>query len=270
MELLKLIKELTPSELEKATQLLKTLKEANSDLNQDLFFIKSKEEKQPLKHNLEIFKNLPSNIEEKYFEKHHYNNQAFFDTISNLCSLLNIATELTRWLSISNISNAADNIPLLVKKINHIIKTIEDIHHTDNTEQLDPTDTEQFKPLIEITKPNHTISFKALALYLILIKQRLIHLFSRVTLDEITVTSVSIFPQSMVVTRTTTSYLEDAPYTTSVLIDDFGTTKDNSFKHDLIWYITTEFIPSVNAHISALTFQWADIWKPDEDEDEED
>lgn len=268
MELLKLIKEFTPSELEKATQFLKTIKEANSDLNQNLFFAKNKEEKQPLEHNLEIFKSLPTNIEEKYFEKHHYNNQAFFDTISNLCTLSSIATELTRWLSISNDSNTADRIPLLVRKINHIIKTIEDIHHTDNTEQLDPINTEQFKPLVEITRPNNTLSFKSLALYLILIKQRLTHLFSRVTLDKITVTSVSVFPQSMVVTRTTTSYLEDAPYTTSVLTDDFGTTKDNSFKHDLIWYITTEFIPAINSHIGTLTFQWAEIWKPDEDEED--
>lgn len=269
MELLKLIKELTPSELEKATQLLKTLKEANSDLNQNLFFIKNKEEEQPLKYNLEIFKNLPENIEEKYFEKHLYNNETFFGTISNLCSISNIATELTRWLSISNDSNTADRIPLLVRKINHSIKIIEEIHHTSNTEQLDPTNTEQFKPLVEITRPNHTFSFKALALYLILIRQRLIHLFNRVTLDKITVTSSSLFPESMVVTRTTTSYLEDKPYMTSILTDDFGTTKGNSFKDDLIWYITTEFIPSIIAKISNLTFQWTDIWKSDEDEEDD-
>lgn len=268
MELLKLIKELTPSELEKATQLLKTLKEANSDLNQDLFSIKNKEE-QPLEHNLKIFKNLPENIDEKYFEKHHYSNQVFFDTISNLCTLSSIATELTRWLSISNDRNTADAIPLLVRKINHHIKIIEDIHNTNHTKWLYPTNTEQFKSLIEITKPNNTLSFKALALYLILIKQRLTHLFNRVTLDQITVTSSSLFPKSMVVRRTTTSYLEDEPYSTSVLIDEFGTTKDNSFKHDLIWYITTEFIPSVNAKISTLTFQWADIWKLDENEEDD-
>ena len=268
MELLKLIKEFTPSELEKATQFLKTIKEANSDLNQNLFFAKSKEEKQPLEHNLEIFKSLPTNIEEKYFEKHNYSNQAFFDTISNLCTLSSIAAELTRWLSVSNDSNTADRIPLLVRKINHIIKTIEDIHHTDNTEQLDPTNAEQFKPLFDTTKINQPINLQSLALYLILIKQRLTHLFSRITLDKISVTSVSIFPQSMVITRTTTSYLEDAPYSTSVLTDDFGTTKDNSFKHDLIWYVTTEFIPAINSRIGTLTFQWADIWKPDEDEED--
>ena len=186
----------------------------------------------------------------------------------NLCTLSSIATELMRWLSISNDRNTADRIPLLVRKINNHIKIIEDIHNTNHNKWLDQTNTEQFKPLIEITRPNNTLSFKALALYLILIKQRLIHLFNRVTLDQITVTSSSLFPKSMVVRKTTTSYLKDEPYATSVLIDEFGTTKDNSFKDDLIWYITTEFIPSVNSKISNLTFQWADIWKPDEDEED--
>ena len=267
-ELLNLIEELTPTELSKATQLLKLIKEKKNDftkLNKE----RKEDAEKDIKYNLKVLQSLPYNIEEDYFQKHQFRKQDFYNTILRLNSLSNCLLELTNLLANSSDETTKKELPLLSKKINFAIEQIENTHHTINWVPLDPTEPNHFNSLIETTNVIQTLNWRALALYLVLIKQRLTHLFNQVTLDKITATQASISKYSLVIRRTETSYLKGTHFCSSVVVDEFGTTKDHDFKEDLISYLTTELIPSINNHISTLTFNWTDQWPTEDDEDED-
>lgn len=268
-ELLNLIEELTPTELSKTTQLLKLIKEKKNDfakINQE----RKEDAEKDLKYNLKLLQSLPYNIEEDYFKYHQFRKKDFYDTILRLNSLSNCLLELTNLLANSSDENTRDELPLLSQKINFAIDQIENTHNTSKWTGLDPTEPNHFNSLIETTNVIQTLNWRALALYLVLIKQRLTNIFNQVTLDKITATQASISKYSLVIKRTETSYLKGSHFCSSVEVDEFGTTKDRSFKEDLIRYLTTELIPSINNHISTLTFNWTDQWLIEDDEDEDD
>lgn len=264
-ELLNFLDKLKPTELSKVTQLLKLIEEKKNDfvkLNKE----RKEDTKKGLEYNLKLLQTLPYNIKDNYYRKHQFRKQDFYNTILQLTSLSNYFLELTRLLEISNDENIKNKLQQLSEKINFTIKQIENTHNTHNWIGLDPTEPNCFNSLIEIIRPTDTINYRALALYLVLTKQRLSHLFNRVTIDKITTTQP---PFSLVIKQTVINYLKDIPYCTSVVVDEFGTIKDHSFREDLIQYLIKEIIPLINNIISDLTFFWTDQY-PIEIENEDD